>query len=1682
MQKRLLFIACLLLAIGNKIVAANEADLITISDFSMYPGDTKEVSVVLTNTDTYVGFQFDLYLPTGVTVESYNGSSRIPDGTTLEMAQQTNGGYRFIAAGLGGNAITGNDGAVMTLTLKSSESIASNAYSAYLRNVKISKADGSGVVIAEQPFTVTIAEWPKVADVQFTQDGNVVTLSTTTANAKIFYTLSNNDNGEQEYTAPLTMTGDCTIEAYATRDGYLNSDTTSFVFHAGGVTCSNPVIARTEGTNVVTATTTTEGATIYYTTDGSEPSEVSSVFPTNGLTVSCNQTIKAIALRDSYYPSQVTTFEVDWFQCEQPTFSWNGDALTITSTTVGENNSNAAIYYTMIETSAAGTVVPDTMLYNGPITVTSDVTITAIARLDGFNDSQQATLVYPYTAWKSLTDAISNAQTVYTQSANNSHVSADQRSNLQTLTTQAETLYAERIADVDAINNMTTQLTTTTSDIEVLLEIKDAYAALSDGNTVMTFYYDNQKDARGGMGVGPFNGNSDQSWSDARESITTVVFDDSFASYTTLTSTAYWFYNCKNLQVITGLDKLNTANVTNMGAMFQNIEGLTSLDLSNFNTANVTNMTGMFYGCPNLTSLDVSSFNTANVTNMNYMFGGCSGLTSLDLSSFNTASVTNMNYMFYKCSGLTSLDLSGFNTANVTTMNSMFLGCSELNTIYAGSEWSTEAVTNGENMFNNCTSLVGGRGTAYDADHTDHAYARIDMAPDAPGYFSDKNAPTEYSIKVSVVGNGTVTIDSITVASGTDGQIIIPAGGNLQMFLNPAAGSKIESLMLDGENNNDSIVAATETAAASYTLWKIYDEHNIVVTFVSKDVEAYAALSENNTKLTFYYDTMKEDRSGMGVGPFNGNSDQSWSDARESITTVVFDDSFASYTTLTSTAYWFYNCKNLQVITGLDKLNTANVTNMGAMFQNIEGLTSLDLSNFNTANVTNMTGMFYGCPNLTSLDVSSFNTANVTNMNYMFGGCSGLTSLDLSSFNTASVTNMNYMFYKCSGLTSLDLSGFNTANVTTMNSMFLGCSELNTIYAGSEWSTGAITNGENMFNNCTSLVGGQGTAYDADHTDYTYAHLDEGTQNPGYLTPMDGYGKVAKPTFTHEGNLVFVNSATEGATIRYTIDDEAPTDMTGIIYSDGISVTRNCTIRAIAVKENFTPSEVAEYNVNWFKVEMPTIAWVGDQLIATTTTEGAVVQYTLTQSGVETPLDQGGESSPLKITVTQDAIITLYATKQDWTNSDTLVIDYLYTLWQRLVTAIDDATNTANRGENNQKVDPQMVHQLREMIQDAQGMYSERTEERSRIEWMIDELSMMIAEINVQMSSADFAYDGQTLTVSGNTTLTAAVETAGGKARVSKTITAIFWESTQTITGDSLKLMNITNPNLLLYVNTADQAPADVQNVIVGDVAKLIVLTDADTLTNGNFNCPRPFVAQRITYTRNFQQRTQTGVSRGWETLALPFNVQVIYKEDGTELVPFAANSQDDRTRPFWLKNISGGELTDADAIEANKPYLLSLPNDPTVYPADYCLSGNVRFISENVTVPETNPETNYLGENDIALVPTFSLVPFATDVYALNVGMERENHAEGSIFESGLRSVRPFECYSVHLNASGPAPAFMSVADLMNGGLTDIDTVKRDYDSNDNDDWYTLDGRKLQTRPTTKGLYIHQGRKVVVK
>ena len=81
-----------------KIVSAN---WLTIYNFEISAGETKEVSIYLQNDETYVAFQFDLYLPEGISIESYSANrARIPESTTLSMAQVSNGAYRFVAAAM----------------------------------------------------------------------------------------------------------------------------------------------------------------------------------------------------------------------------------------------------------------------------------------------------------------------------------------------------------------------------------------------------------------------------------------------------------------------------------------------------------------------------------------------------------------------------------------------------------------------------------------------------------------------------------------------------------------------------------------------------------------------------------------------------------------------------------------------------------------------------------------------------------------------------------------------------------------------------------------------------------------------------------------------------------------------------------------------------------------------------------------------------------------------------------------------------------------------------------------------------------------------------------------------------------------------------------------------------------------------------------------------------------------------------------------------------------------------------------------------------------------------------------------------------------------------------------------------------------------------------------------------
>lgn len=413
--------------------------------------------------------------------------------------------------------------------------------------------------------------------------------------------------------------------------------------------------------------------------------------------------------------------------------------------------------------------------------------------------------------------------------------------------------------------------------------------------------------------------------------------------------------------------------------------------------------------------------------------------------------------------------------------------------------------------------------------------------------------------------------------------------------------------------------------------------------------------------------------------------------------------------------------------------------------------------------------------------------------------------------------------------------------------------------------------------------------------------------------------------------------------------------------------------------------------------------------------------------------------------------------------------------WQELRYTIDYGVDVLIQARNSSSVDPWMIEELEMFLQRGNQMYNEHTADEEEVRYMIEELNWIIREVEEAMRNqpdnphSNASFDGLTAWVYGSATLDDAFASVGGRSEAARTIAAIVWNADDALTSEMLS--GITNPNLLVYVTEASKAPSGVQNLIINGTAAEIILTDASG--NNNFYCPQSFTAQSISYTRSFSQTTQIDVCQGWETISLPFTVQSIRHQTNGALVPFGAGNNG---YPFWLRQLSNSGLSRATAIEANRPYLICMPNN-TVYPSVYNQAGNITFSATNVTVPVTSDQT--ASGAGVTLRPAFQQVAQSGSVYALNVGEARGEYPEGSVFERNYREIRPFQAYTSH----GSGTRFITVSSMGGGddGFTGIESIDSE-DTDGNGTWHTLDGRRLEGKPVKKGVYIKDGRKYIIK
>lgn len=157
-------------------------------------------------------------------------------------------------------------------------------------------------------------------------------------------------------------------------------------FYLESAAVAKPVITNNfDGTFTISAE---EGATIYYTTDGTTPTTSTTTTGTSSVNVirTENMTvIKAIAKKASdAFPSVVTTYTIP--QCARPVITVSGGTVTITCATAG-----ATIHYTTDGSPATSS----SATYTNPFPKGEITSIRAIATKAGYIQSGEAALLPP---------------------------------------------------------------------------------------------------------------------------------------------------------------------------------------------------------------------------------------------------------------------------------------------------------------------------------------------------------------------------------------------------------------------------------------------------------------------------------------------------------------------------------------------------------------------------------------------------------------------------------------------------------------------------------------------------------------------------------------------------------------------------------------------------------------------------------------------------------------------------------------------------------------------------------------------------------------------------------------------------------------------------------------------------------------------------------------------------------------------------------------------------------------------------------------------------------------------------------------------------------------------------------------------------------------------------------------
>ena len=217
-----------------------------------------------------------------------------------------------------------------------------------------------------------------------------------------------------------------------------------------------------------------------------------------------------------------------------------------------------------------------------------------------------------------------------------------------------------------------------------------------------------------------------------------------------------------------------------------------------------------------------------------------------------------------------------------------------------------------------------------------------------------------------------------------------------------------------------------------------------------------------------------------------------------------------------------------------------------------------------------------------------------------------------------------------------------------------------------------------------------------------------------------------------------------------------------------------------------------------------------------------------------------------------------------------------------------------------------------------------------------------------------------------------------------------------------------------------------------------------------------------------------------WNTLCLPFSLT----EEQIAASPLAGATIKtmDNTAGGTRLDRGNGTLTlkfnTVDAIEAGKPYIIKWDGDGT--------NNIVNPVFQGVTISSTTPTAVESWDWNVTFVGQYS--PFSI----VNSGATGDNEGNKNEillmtkgnkigYSKNPRTLKCFRCHFYVPTSSGEFTARNIEVDFGEGEATSVASME-DGRSKMEDVYYTLDGRKLEGKPTAKGMYIVNGRKVIIK